>query len=462
MIHTLLIILLLEGFITISVEILTMRQLLPFFGGSVLITSLIIGVFLLFLALGYWRGGIYESAIFRRLSRNFTLALIWIGLGLNYPLIALFFYLSTSYFHLAFLVSLSCYLLLVLAPIVYWLGQTIPLTTNLFNQTLRVSDISGRALFISTLGSFLGALLTALVLFQYLGVAWTLVINCCLLFFLILFIRPHARTHWSTLLCLLGVVVFIKFLNIHSENTLFVKTNNYANYEVLTSPTDNKLLRINHSNSSLLTAERQGFPYIETIRNLLFNTLKLHHQHLLVIGAGGFTLTAAGAHDNVVTYVDIDPEIKSLAENYFLQGRVQGQFIGQDARAYLNQTKAQFDAILSDAYSNQAAIPPSLLTVDYFKALANHLKPSGILIVNLIHDPLFSDNYSRNVFSTIHAIFPYCTIIPIHWRTETLANMIYVCPNIAAANTVYTDNLNTATLDFFNSKRPAQPLLHKK
>ena len=90
--QTLLIILLLEGFITISVEILTMRQLTPFFGTSVLITSIIIGIFLLFLALGYWRGGIYRSNIFQRLSRNFSLALIWIGLGLTYSLVSLYFY----------------------------------------------------------------------------------------------------------------------------------------------------------------------------------------------------------------------------------------------------------------------------------------------------------------------------------------------------------------------------------
>lgn len=98
MLPTLLTVLLPEGFITISVEILTMRQLMPF------------------------------------------------------------------------LLSLSCYLLSVLAPIVYWLGQTIPLTTHLFNPNHRISKISGSAPFLSTLGSFMGALVTALILFQYAGV----------------------------------------------------------------------------------------------------------------------------------------------------------------------------------------------------------------------------------------------------------------------------------------------------
>lgn len=79
MLNLLYAILLLEGFITISIEVLTIRQLLPFFGGSVLITSIIIGFFLLFLALGYWRGGVYQDKFFQQLCRNFSLSMIWIG-----------------------------------------------------------------------------------------------------------------------------------------------------------------------------------------------------------------------------------------------------------------------------------------------------------------------------------------------------------------------------------------------
>lgn len=453
MLHTLLIILLLEGFITISVEILTIRQLLPFFGGSVLITSVIIGVFLLFLALGYWRGGVCQSNIFRRLSRNFTLALIWVGLGLNYTVISVFFYVSTLKWNMALLLSLSLYLLMVLAPIVFWLGQTIPLTTNLFNKELRVSDISGRALFISTIGSFLGAILTSLFLFQYLGVAWTVVINCLILFILVVYIRPHSRHSWWFISCLFLTLLFIKILNVDIEKMQFLKTNNYANYEVTTPSPSSKQFQINHSASSLITADKKGFAYIELMRDILFNKLNLHHKQFLIIGAGGFTLTADGTHGNEVTYVDIDPEIKHLAETHFLNASIKGQFVGKDARAYLSQSQARFDVIVSDAYSNQAAIPPSLLTVNYFQAIANHLKSQGLLLVNIIHDPLFNDDYARNVFNTIHSVFPYCTIMTVNWAYSSLANIIYVCPKMASNNKVYSDNLSTATLDFFNSKQ---------
>lgn len=449
------IILLLEGFITISVEIITIRQLLPFFGGSVVITSIVIGFFLLFLALGYWRGGTHPRDFFKQLSRNFIFSLFWIGIGLSYTLIALYYRLTINYLHMPFLVSLSLYLVLVLAPIVYWLGQTVPLTTNLFNQQHRVSRISGRALFLSTIGSFLGALLTSLVLFQYLGVASAVVINALLLFALVIYVREGSGISWWHLGMLIPAILFIMFLNLSVEQAEFKKTNNYANYRVVGSSDFGKILNINESASSMLAPDNKGFPYIEFLRDILFNQLHLTGKELLVIGAGGFSLTAGGTHGNTVTYVDIDPEIKTIAENYFLNKPIQGTFVPEDARAYLQHSAAQFDVILSDAYTHHYTVPPSLLTQEYFQAMANHLKPGGLLLLNIVASPSFADDFSRNVFSTVHAVFPYCLVVPVNWRYQP-ANMMFICPKVVKSAKIYRDNLNTATLDFFNAHFFAQ------
>lgn len=450
----LLTILLLEGFITISVEIVTIRQLLPFFGGSVVITSVIIGVFLLFLAVGYWRGGTYQKDFFKILRQNFAFSMIWMGIGLSYTFITLYYYTSFYLAHVSFLLSLWFYLLFVLAPIVYWLGQTIPLTTNLFNQHHRVSHISGRALFLSTIGSFLGALLTSLLLFQYLGVAWTVVINCGLLLALILYMGRASELSWLHAFFLILALVFIGFLNINAEHAQFKRTNNYANYQVVTEQDLSKILKINQSRSSLLTTDKKGFPYIEFVKDMLFNQLNLHYKKLLVIGAGGFSLTAGGTHNNDVTYVDIDPSIKQLAETHFLNDSINGHFIAQDARSYLRQTDSRFDVIISDAYSNEAAIPASLLTVDYFQAVAAHLNPQGFMIVNIIAHPFFQDDYARIVRNSIEAVFPYCAVVPLTW-SNALANVMYICPKLAPQQALYRDDLNTATLDFFKSRYQA-------
>src|SRR3990167_877700 len=75
---------LVEGFVSIAIEILTIRQLLPVAGGSVIVTSLIIGFFLLFLACGYHRGGKLHQNLPKVLRINFFIAAIWLGVGLSY------------------------------------------------------------------------------------------------------------------------------------------------------------------------------------------------------------------------------------------------------------------------------------------------------------------------------------------------------------------------------------------
>jgi spermidine synthase len=417
----------------------------------VVITSLIIGIFLLFLALGYWRGGGYRQDFLKQLSRNFAFSMIWIGIGLSYSLIAVFYYLSAYIAHLPFLASLFLYLLLVLAPIVYWLGQTIPLTTNLFNQKNRVSHISGRALFLSTIGSFLGALVTSLLLFQYVGVAWTVVINCGLLFALIIYMRIGSNLSGWHALGLLLAFVLIAMMNVSAENAQFKRTNNYANYQVIGPADFGKILQINQSNSSLLTADKKGFSYIELVRDVLFKQLNLQQKQLLVIGAGGFSLTAAGTNDNAVTYLDIDPDIQKVAETDFLNQPINGLFIAQDARSYLQQNNKRFDVIFSDAYSHHVTVPAPLLTLEYFQLLSKHLNADGLLIINMFADPFFRDDYARIVFNTIHAVFPYCAVVPVDWQSP-LTNLMYICPKVAVSPVIYRDDLNTATLDFFNSR----------
>ncbi len=450
LLQNLLLILLIEGFVTISVEILSIRQLLPFFGNSVIITSIIIGIFLLFLALGYWRGGMIKHNFYQILNKNLLYSMLWIGFGLSYSCIALSFFITSGKLNWHYLLSLITYLVIILAPIVYWLGQTIPLTTNLFNQQQRVSTISGRALFINTMGSFLGAIVTSLVLFQYLGVACTVIINCILLLLLILLLRKHSHIKITTIALLSTCLIIIIHLNLYQEKYQFIKTNSYGNYRVYQQGTAQHL-EINLSNSSRLQPNKDGFPYINFIRDLIFNKLQLQHKKILIIGAGGFSLTAQGTFNNQVTYVDIDPEIKTIAEQHFLKEKINGTFIGQNARLYLNTTKELFAVIVADAYNHYQSIPPALVTTNYFQQIANRLQTNGIFIANVIADPLFNNRFSQGIHNAIHQVFPYCNVLPLSWQTP--ANIIYVCYKQNTEKLIYTDDLNTANLDIFTNTK---------
>ncbi|QDP71929.1 methyltransferase domain-containing protein [Legionella israelensis] len=448
MLRALFFILLIEGFVTISVEILAIRQLMPFYGSNIIITSMVIGIFLLFLAIGYWRGGTHHDHFFKKISRNFSFSLVWVGFGLSYSFVAWYYLLANVKFSTPYLINLTLYLLIIIAPTVYWLGQTIPLTTNLFSEELRVSHISGRALFVSTIGSFLGAILTSLILFHYLGVAWTVFINCLLLFLLVLYLMPYSRFSIFTVLGLSFALILIFQLNVNVEKVFFKLTNNYANYKIETHSDFSKTLQINNSLSSKITPNNKALSYIEFLRNILFKHMDLKNKKILVIGAGGFTFSAAGTHQNDITYVDIDPALKKLAEEHFLKKPIKGKFIGQDARQFLQQSHQRYDLIISDVYSHQISIPPSLLTIEYFQKIAEHLTPSGLFIANIIANPFFKDDYSQRLHQTLTSVFPYCSIIPLNWGSK-VANIIYICNAKNQKASIYSDNYNQSTIDFF-------------
>lgn len=452
---TILLIILIEGFVTISVEMLSIRQLIPVVGNSVIITSLIIGVFLLFLAFGYHRGGYYRDNFRKILKRNFTIAAVLLGFGLSYLFIHFFFSFSFQLSSSHPLIVLTVYLLLIIAPLVYILGQTVPITTNLFQHEHHIGAISGKVLGLSTLGSFLGSILTTLLLMNFFGVAATVFFNYLLLCLLATLLITRFQNDWFRLFLLMLIGILVYAVNNGLEKNVFVKTNNYADYQVIKNLTYQNqpatMLSINDSPSSLVTQNRQAFEYIELIKRILFQDLQMQNKDILVLGAGGFTLSAAGDYGNHFTYVDVDQNIPDIVKRGGFIDTIKGQFIGEDARQFLLSNKKKFDAIISDVYSNRYAIPFHLLTKEYFDGIKNALNKNGVAIFNIIASPTLHTNYSKRIDNTIRASFSNCMAIPLQYSTD-LTNIIYICSTMTEPKPdtkIYTDNLNSAPLDFF-------------
>lgn len=443
-------IILIEGFVSIAIEILIIRQLLPFAGGSVIVTSLIIGFFLLFLALGYHRGGRIVEHLPRVLRFNFLLASLWLGLGLSYFFILLFFLSTQEWLGDHLIYPLMIYLLLVVSPLIYILGQTIPIIMQLVRQNKSIGMIGGNVLGLSTLGSFLGATITALLLMQTIGVAWTIVFNALCLLILTLLLCQDKRsliTH-SLIAVLIGGTVY--FFNVKIEKTLFLLTNNYANYRITQKPSEPHILYINNSVSSLIHNQNQGAAYIELIKRILFHDKKLRDADILVLGAGGFTLSAASTFGNHFTYVDIDRQIKKVVVPQFLN-HINGNLITDDARHFIRTTPHRYTAILLDAYTNTKSIPSYLLTREFMENLQRKLQPRGIILFNIVSNPTLADPYSKRVDNTIRGTFKNCMVEPLTYA-NIITNILYVCTDSTnqGDKTIYSDNLNTTTTDAFD------------
>lgn len=443
-------IVLLEGFVTISLEILTIRQLIPVVGNSVVVTSLIIGVFLLFLAEGYRKGGTYKNNYTSILQKNFLLAAFGLGIGLSYAFIEIFFEAVKIITPHSTLIPLIVYLLLIIAPVVYVLGQTVPITLNLWKKNPSIGAVGGQILHVSTIGSFLGATITALLLLNYLGVAWSVFIDFGILALLIIFLTDF-KVEKIQLLSLMGLGCLVYGLNVSYEKTFFVATNNYGNYRVEQISPVGKFLVINDSPSSYLNYKNKSFAYIEWVKRILFSDLAFKNKNILVLGAGGFTLSAEGMHDNQIDYVDIDQRVNSVVKKHFLAD-IKGNFIADDARHYLMVTQKKYDAIVSDVCSNRHAIPAHLVTREYFLAVKNKLTDQGVAIFNIIAKPTLENTYLKRIDNTLRTVFNNCMVAPLNFSPQMDANVMYVCRKSIVENdkTLYTDNLNRATVDFFN------------
>jgi len=353
------------------------------------------------------------------------------------------------------LFALTIYLLCIIAPLAYFLGQTIPIAMSIIADGEVIGYVGGKTLFWSTIGSFFGSICTSLLLFEYVGVAWAIVVNFLLLMFLVTILATKTYVKFWYLIVGAFFIAFVYKINVGFEHFYFITTNNYGNYHIqnnlILNDKEGKLLQINNSESSYIDKNNRGFPYIELIKKILFADLNLRHKKILILGAGGFTLTAAGTNDNDVTYVDIDPKIaKIIAEQSYARND-NVHFIANDARVFLNKLKAidqKYDVVVSDVYSNYRAIPVTLLTVEHLNNVKAVLTANGFAVFNIIARPFFDDNYSKHIDTTLHYVFGNCVSVPLEYSQKT-TNIIYVCKQSTNNKSIkfYSDNLNSADLD---------------
>ncbi len=443
-------ILFLEGVASIAIQFLILRQLTPFVGGSIIVTSIVISVFLAALALGYRKGGLIGERHREVLSKNLFFAAVLIGLFASYLFIAAFFYLFSF---LNTMVVLWTYLLVFMAPIVYLVAQTIPLLVN-FMKAHSAGGKAGDALLYSTIGNVTGGIFIALIVMYYLGVSWAVVFTS-FIFLGISFIISKRRKPF--VLRLLIVVPLILLVNVLFGAKYFVAQTAYANYQV-NEDANHTYFRINRSFSSRLEkGTNKGYPFSEVMKQII-NSYGRGHQHneVLVIGAGGFTLGADNELNATVNYVDIDGQIKKVAEKYFLKTPINGTFSTADARVFLRESGKLCDFIVVDAYSNKKTIPEHLTSREFYRQVSQHLKANGLMISNIIADPFLSDDFSKRMDNTIRSAFKACFVTANNPFGNT-ANLLYVCTNSRYvqqndSDVVYSDNNNRATVDFYRER----------
>jgi len=105
-----------------------------------------------------------------------------------------------------------------------------------------------------------------------------------------------------------------------------------------------------------------------------------------------------------ITGVEIDPDILTVAHRYFHVDDARAHEVVGDARYWLATQAGRYDVIVLDAY-RQPYIPFHLTTREFFQLVRDHLAPDGAVAVNVARTP--RDYRLVDVIaSTMAAVFP--------------------------------------------------------
>jgi spermidine synthase len=452
-------VILIEGYVILATELLAIRQIIPFVGNGIETVAIVVSAVLMPLAFGYFAGGNYKTnqrkTLRKKLITNIITAAFILTFGLSYAMLEMFFLALDLIGISGHIIQTSIYSLLFIAYPVFLLGQTVPLISNYFSHK-KLSQIAGKMLFFSTIGSFLGSIISTLLLMTLIGVNNTVIVTIMLLALLAMILSNKIISKNS-----LTILFFVSFVAILNNNDAMqklgiVENNGYSTIKVIDEKDANesRILSINNSVSSRYSSKLDGrFDYIKYVENTFIKSAAQNKKNILVIGAGGFSI---GIDDdyNEYTFIDIDKSLKKVSEKKFLKKVLGGNkiFIAESARSFLRHNVEKYDLIFVDAYSNRWSIPSDLITKEFFVQVKNSLRENGIAVFNIVTSANFQDRFGVKLDNTFriafdrmnrHVIGDYDSFS----KNGGKANVIYSYFKQKPNSEIYTDNKNSYFLD---------------
>ena len=117
-----------------------------------------------------------------------------------------------------------------------------------------------------------------------------------------------------------------------------------------------------------------------------------------------------------VTGVEIDEKIVNISREYFDLPEEVNAIVG-DGRAWLTASDEQWDVIMVDAYQD-ITIPFQMSSVEFFTEVYEHLKPGGVMVVNMSMRSESEGSMNEYLMDTIKSVFPYAWIVRVSGGTN--------------------------------------------
>ncbi len=426
-----------SGMASLGVEFGASRLLAPYFGTSLYVWGVLIGLILIYLSAGYVIGGRLADKYPREevLYQITAWSGLWIGIIplVSYPILLIsqqgFKELSVG------LVAgtLLAVVVLFAAPVIL-LGCVSPFAIRLLLRDVETGgNTAGRVYALSTAGSILGTFLPVFWFIPTYGTRPTLEgFGLVLVAVSVagLWPWPRRRVYASFAVAVLLAWIFLPsgIKPPQVGQLIYEKESAYGYIQVVRDGSKTELIlnegEAVHSiydTQSLLTGGPWDYMLIaDSFRPSAPS--EVTPKSVAILGLAGGTAarqyTAAFGASVQITGVEIDPDIVDVAHRYFHLNEPNVHPVVADARYWLDTRAAKYDVIVMDAY-RQPYIPFHLTTREFFSGVRDHLAPGGVAVVNAgrtASDYRLVDALA----STMAAVYPSVFLVDVPAFSNTL------------------------------------------
>lgn len=455
-----------SGMTTLAAEFGASRLLQMRFGSVNLVWAVIIGLILIYFAVGYFIGG--RQADKSPHPESMFTYLAWGGgtLGLI-PVVAQPILLAASSamdaLNLGVIAASFLATLLMFSIPVTLLAMTSPFAIRItLREAEQAGNVSGNLYALSTVGSVLGAFLPTLLLFPLIGTSRTILLFGLLILLVATgglwmekrWMKAALFGLWA--LVLAGFLFFGVFHVKDSPGQVF-ETESQYNYIEVQQQNGFTLLRLNDGQGvhSIYHPDQLFYngPWEQFLVGPFFNPdytpERVNRYAIIGLAAGTSARQASKVFDSVmIDGFEIDGEIVRVGREYFGMTMPNLNVYIEDGRWGLEHSPHRYDLIAVDAY-RPPYIPPHMTTQEFFKIAYEHLADNGVVAINVGRAP-GDRSLIDGLATTMATIFPSIHIMDI---PNTLNSVVF-----ASVQPTSVDNL-LRNYNILSARGDVHPLL---
>lgn len=424
----------LAGMSVMAVELSATRLLAPYFGTSMIIWTVVIGLIMIALSIGNILGGrladkyaLESDNGYSRLYSLIWIASLWIAAIplVGKYIIALSVVILMWVFPQNLILAGSIFSCLVVFSLpLAILGMVSPYLVKLGIKNMETNGkVTGEIYGLSTIGSIIGTFVpTFITIPSGLGTSKTfyvfaLVLNLVALFYFISVKKHVKRTAVSSLIILALILLPLGSTYAFWKTDIIEKESAY-NYLQVEKKNESTIFSTNVAIGVQSIYKRNGpltglyFDYLLAGPFFISHTNFEKKLSALVLGLGTGTFPKQLKHffpQSSIEGVEIDAKVIDLAKEYFDLRNEEVIVHINDGRVFLkDKTVGKYDLILIDAY-HDITIPFHMATKEFYSEVKKHLKPDGVLVLNInIHsekDPRLMDYLTQTVKSVMGKVY---------------------------------------------------------